>query len=522
MGLGLAASALVPACGLSPSTRLPSSTATQAAVRATHRPMPKKPSLRKPAVVPESTTNPPRAQSKSKARRKPINPQPTPNADAAGADIGAREIVVCVPVDRDEQSVRTFATFTADLNALADWLVACRIKTIAVESTSMYWIPLFQILETRGIHGHLVNARHVKHVPGRKSDVSDSQWLQYLHSVGLLNGSFRPAQDICAIRSLARHRDSLLEQAADQVRHMHKCLDQMNLQIHHVINDLTGVTGMAIIQAIVKGERDARVLAAHRDWRIKASAETVQKSLCGDWREEHLLVLRLALASWQHLRAQIAELDIEIQRRVQALDSRAEPEAKPLFTSMKRRNVSTNAPALGEVLRTEFYRVLGTDLTAVPGISVLTVQNFLSEIGPDLSKFKTIKYLTCWLGLCPGTKITGGKVMDARTRKGKPRFALQLRQAAQSLHGSRSALGARYRRLRSRLGAPKALTAIAHCLARIIYKLLTERCAYDESIFADMEEEHAKRQHQRLQRQAAAMGYTLVASTKPESTPPKT
>jgi transposase len=457
-----------------------------------------------------------KTKSKPGRPRKGVNIQPVIDPDAAGADIGAREIVVCVPADRDDHPVRTFATFTADLHALADWLVACRVRTIAMESTGMYWIPLYQILEVRGIEVRLVNARHVKHVPGRKSDVSDAQWLQHLHSVGLLSGSFRPPQAICAIRSLARHRESLLAQAADQVRHMQKCLDQMNLQIHHVIDDLTGTTGMAIIEAIVGGERDAKVLAALRNRRIKASLETVEKSLHGDWRGEHLLVLEMSLATWRHLRAQIDRLDADIANRVRALDTivvEGGHEAKPPIEGGRRRGRSANAPALGEMLREEFVRVLGTDLTAVPALGVLTVQSFVSEIGPDLGKFATAGAFVSWLGLCPGTKISGGKVLDARSRKGKPRFALLLRQAAQSLHSSHSALGARYRRLRSRLGAPQALTAMAHCLARIIYKLVTHRCAYDESIFNTLEAEHERRQHQRLSRQASAMGYTLTPVT---------
>ena len=443
---------------------------------------------------------------------------PVIKPDAAGADIGAREIVVCVPADRPGDTIRTFATFTEDLEALADWLAQCKIRTIAMESTGMYWIPLYQILEARGIEVLLVNARHVKHVPGRKSDVSDSQWIQFLHSVGLLRGSYRPPQDICAMRSLTRHRESILASAADQMRHMHKCLDQMNLQIHHVIADISGATGMAIIEAIVAGERDPKRLAAHRDYRIKASAATIEKSLRGDWREEHLLVLRLALASWQHLRQQIEQLDTEIARRVLALQDAVEMAAKPFAAQAPSRITSCNAPAGSALLRAEYYRVLGTDLTAVPGISILTVQAFLSEIGPDLSKFRSASAFACWLGLCPGTKISGGKVLDARSRKGKCRFALQLRQAAQSLHSSRSSLGVRYRRMRSRMGAPKALTAMAHCLTRIIYRLVTAKEIYDESIFAQMEVEHAKRQYQRLQRQALAMGFNLVPTAPPTPT----
>lgn len=520
VGPGPAASALVPALRAEPVDEIAFSNRHPGCCSRRSHPMPKT-SPHKPALAGSKTEAGRRKSAKS--GRKGVTLQPVIDPDAAGADIGAREILVCVPADRDELPVRTFTTFTQDLHALADWLVACRIKSIAMESTGMYWIPLFQILEARGITVQLVNARHVKHVPGRKSDVSDCQWLQYLHSVGLLRGSFRPPQDICAIRSLARHRDSLLAQAADQVRHMHKCLDQMNLQIHHVINDLTGTTGMAIIEAIVKGERDARTLATHRDQRIKASLETVEKSLRGDWREEHLLVLRMALASWQHLRAQVGELDAEIARRVRALDadsSGAQEPGKPPVPTGKRLNFSANAPAQSEALRQEFRRVLGTDLTEVPAISVLTVQSFISEVGTGVDKFKSAKHFASWLGLCPGTKISGGKVLDARSRQGKPRFALQLRQAAQSLHGSRGALGARYRRLRSRHGAPKALTAMAHCLARILYKLVSERRAYDDSIFATLEAEHDKRQHQRLQRQATTLGYTLVPTPNPPAANP--
>lgn len=455
-----------------------------------------------------------------KPGRRPKVSLPSINPDAAGADIGAREIVVCVPADRAEDPVRTFATFTRDLHALVDWLAECRVTTIAMESTGMYWIPLYQILNDRGIDVRLVNARHVKHVPGRKSDVSDCQWIQYLHSVGLLRGSFRPPQEICAIRSLVRHRTSLLDQAADQVRHMHKCLDQMNLQIHHVISDLTGTTGMAIIEAIMAGERDARVLAAHRDRRIKASTQIIEESLRGDWREEHLLVLRLALATWKHLSEQVAELDENVRRRVEALEDRVSAAGDPAPVlpaagkhTRRRHKASANAPACAGIMHDEFRRVLGTDLTAIPGLSVLTVQAFVSEIGPDLGRFANASHFASWLGLCPGTKISGGKVLDARSRPGKHRFALLLRQAAQSLHSSKSALGARYRRLRSRLGAPKALTAMAHCLTRIIYQLVSHRQEYDESIFVRMEAEHARRQHRRLERQAAAIGFDLVPAT---------
>jgi transposase len=443
---------------------------------------------------------------KSPRGGRPTRPAPTLHPNAAGIDIGAREISVCVPAGRDPQPVRTFQTFTDSLQELARWLVACGVDTVAMESTGNYWIPLHQVLCEHGLAVALVNARHVRHVPGRKSDVLDCQWLQYLHSVGLLHGSFRPAQEICAVRSLVRYREGLLAQAADQIRAMHNAFDQMNVQLHHVLSDLSGKTGLAILRAIVAGERDAKALAAHRDPRLKATPQTVERSLQGDWRAEHLLVLELAFASWEHLRAQIERIDKEIAKLVARLRSEAAEPAPPAAPA-KRRAVSANQPAWE--MRGEFHRVFGTDLTAVPGLSCLTVQTLLSEVGADFSRFRKVQSFVSWLGLCPDTKITGGKVMDARSRRGKPRLARALRQASVCFHSERGAMGARYRRLRSHLGAPKALTAMAHLLARIIYALVTTRKPYDETIFAKLEEHHLQRQHARLAKTAKAMGYSL-------------
>jgi len=437
---------------------------------------------------------------------------PAPRHDVAGADIGAREIALCVPAGRDPQPVRTFATFTADLQAAVAWLQRCGVQSVAMESTGLYWLAFAQLLAAAQIEVVLVNARHVRHVPGRKSDLLDCQWLQYLHSVGLLRSSFRPADALCAVRSLTRHRESLLAQAADQVRHAHKAMIQMNLQLQHVIDDLSGSTGTAIVEAILAGERDPQVLARLRDPRIKASRETLAKSLHGDWRSEHLLVLRLAWESWQHCRRQIAELDAQIQTRVRQLEGRVT--VAPLFPAApgpkKRTNPSANQPAGAETLRAEYQRIFGTDLTAVPGISLLTVQSFLSEVGPDLSAFPTAAAFCSWLGLCPGTKISGGRVLGARTRRGKTRFARHLRQAALGLHRAHNALGERYRRLRARLGAPKALTALAHLLARILYQLVTTATAYDQSHFAQLEAEHTAHRLKRFQAQAKAFGFTLT------------
>src|ERR1700681_1184687 len=251
------------------------------------------------------------------------------NPNAAGVDVGATEIYIAVPPDRDEQPVRHFATFTEDLQAAAAWLKSCHIETVAMESTGVYWIPLFQILEEQGFTVFLVNARYVKNVPGRKSDVSDCQWLQYLHSVGLLRGSFRPEQAVCSVRSILRHRDSLVQMGSSHVQHMQKALDQMNLQLHHVISDITGMTGVAILEAILAGERNPHTLATLRDRRIKASADTIAKSLVGDYRHEHLFTLRQSLVAFRHYQELIGECDIEIAQYLEAFESKVDPPVDP-------------------------------------------------------------------------------------------------------------------------------------------------------------------------------------------------
>ena len=433
--------------------------------------------------------------------------------DVAGADIGAREITICVPARSAREPVRTFATFTVDLQAAVTWLQSCQVRSVAMESTGLYWLPLAQLLAEADIEVVLVNARHVRHVPGRKSDVLDCQWLQYLHSVGLLKSSFRPADALCGLRSLTRHRDSLLAQAASQVRHAQKALTQMNLQIHHVIDDLTGTTGTAIIEAILAGERDPVILARLRDPRVKASREVIAKSLEGHWRAEHLLVLRMAWETRQHYLRQIAELEKEIHRRTTQLERAVgapEPVAPAEPRESVKRSKSKNQPAFAEDLRAHYTRIFGTDLTRIPSIDILTVQALLSEVGPDLGAFPTAHAWASWAGLCPGTKITGGQPISNRTRRGKPRIARMLRQSALGLHGSKSALGARYRRLRGKLGAPKALTAMAHLLMRIIYKLITTATDYNDSIYATIEAEYHQQRLKRLESTAASLGYALI------------
>jgi transposase len=468
----------------------------------------------------------PKASTKKASSRRPARAKTTPNhpkihPHAAGIDIGATALHVAVPLDCDPQPVRTFATFTEDLQALADWLAHCGVQTVAMESTGVYWIPIFQILEARGLEVCLVNARHVKNVPGRKTDVSDCQWLQYLHSVGLLQASFRPPAHVCAVRSLWRHRGNLVRYASSHVLHMQKALTQMNLQLHNVISDLTGKTGSAIVEAIIHGVRDVEKLAALRDPRIKADAQTIAKSLVGDWKEEHLFTLRQAWASYAHYRQLVAECDLELARYLSAFETRIEVQAAPAeessATSALPRKPGRPRALRSEVdfaLRSELHRILGVDLTLIPGVHTTVVHTFVSEVGVSVERFSDAKHFASWLALCPDNRITGGKVLSAATRQVKSRTAHALRLAAATLHRSKSTLGDYFRRMKARLGSPAAITATAHKLARIIYHLVKNRCPYDASIFAAEEERQRLRREKNLHRQAAAMGLRLVPLTE--------
>src|SRR5262245_19147028 len=320
-------------------------------------------------------------------RKKRVQDLPVLHRDAAGIDVGASEVYVAVPADRDTEPVRSFATFTRDLHTLADWLQRCGIKSIAMESTSVYWIPLHQILEERGFEVCLVNAQHVKNVPGRKTDVSDCQWLQYLHSVGLLRSSFRPSAEICAIRSLWRHRASLIQMAAEHVMHIQKALDQMNLQVHRVLSDITGLSGLRILDAILAGKRDPVPLARLCHSRVKTGHDTVAKSLEGDYRSEHVFALRQSLAGYRYYQGLIAEVDKEIQRHLADLKTVADTDAEPQRTKKTAYQRRHYEPKPFD-LRGELYRIFGVDLTDIPGISAVTAHTILCEIGTDVSQFR--------------------------------------------------------------------------------------------------------------------------------------
>lgn len=429
--------------------------------------------------------------------------------NAAGIDIGATEIYIAVPEDRSPETVRQFGTFTEDLHKAAQWLRDCNIESIAMESTGVYWIPIFQILDSYGFEIILVNARHVKNVPGRKTDVQDCQWLQYLHSVGLLRGSFRPDQDVCAVRSLLRHRDTMVKAASSHVQHIQKALTQMNFQIHNVISDIVGVTGLAIIDAILSGERDRKALAELADPRIKADRQTIIKSLEGDFRPEHLFTLKQALLSYRHYQQMIKDCDMEIESHLKAFDSRIDLDENPLPPSKgSKRKPKDTEP--GFDLQSHMHRLFGTDLTRIDGISTLTSHVIFTEVGPDLSKFPTANHFCSWLGLSPQNKISGGKILSSGTRPGSNRAAHALRLAANALLRSKSYLGNYYRRMRSRHGAPKAITATAHKLARIIYHLIKHQKPFDESIFAKQEKRHQERMKRRLIKQAKSFGLQVV------------
>jgi transposase len=445
------------------------------------------------------------------SKAKTATPQlPTLHLHAAGIDIGAREIYVAVPPNSCARPVRSFPTFTEDLHALRDWLQACGVTTVAMESTGVYWIPLFQILEAAGIEVCLVNARHCKNLPGRKTDVQDCQWLQYLHSVGLLRGSFRPADQVCAVRTILRHRDALVRGASRCVSHLHKALTQMNVQLQHVISDLTGVTGLAILEAILAGERDPQKLAALKDHRIKASRDVLAKSLRGDWRPEHLFTLKQTHALWQQHQTLITACDAEIAALLKTFDARVDVAATPLppaKTSHKK--AQRNEPHFDA--RTECYRVLGVDLTAVPGFQTPTVLVLLCELGPEFAaKFPTAKHFGSWLGVCPDNRITGGKIYSVRTRDVKSRVAEALRLAAQSLWRAQNYFGDLYRRWKARLGGPKAITAMAHKLARILWHLLKYKQPFNPEVFAKAEGKMKRQKLARLQNLAATLNYQLV------------
>jgi len=423
--------------------------------------------------------------------------------NAAGIDIGSAAHFVAVPPDRDDEPVREFPSFTAELHRLADWLDACNVDTVAMESTGVYWIPLFELLESRGFTVLLANARSVKNVSGRKSDVLDCQWLQQLMSYGLLGGAFRPTEQVCVLRALTRQRAMLLRSQARHVQHMQKALTQMNIQLANVISDVVGETGQRILRAIVAGERDGLALARLKNARIHASEQEIAASLQGSWRAEHLFALKQALDAFDFCAQQLSECDAQIEAQLQNLHICEDEPAKG-----KKRTRARNAPRFD--LRTQLFRMCGVDLTRIDGVDVTTALAVISEVGVDMSRFKSDKHFASWMGLCPGTRITGGKVISGKTKRCANRAAQALRLAAAALRTSQSALGAYYRRLCARMDKPKAVTAAAHKLARLIYAMLTKGQEYTDAGQDYFEERYRQRVLHNLAQRAKAMGMQLT------------
>jgi len=427
--------------------------------------------------------------------------------DAAGLDVGNSVHYVAVRPDRDPDSVRRFECFTADLHRLADWLVQCRVTTVAMQSTGVYWIPLYEILEERGLEVFLVTGRHTKNLPGRKSDVQESQWLLKLHTYGLLRNSFHPPADIRVVRTYWRQRGDHVHAVSTCIQRMQKVLTQMNIQLANVISDLSGWTGQRIVRAILAGERDPDTLAALSHPGIHATRQTISKSLEGTWQPDLVFVLQQEVATYDACQQRIAACDQALEQHLQHLATKAGAPATP-HAPKRRRKAGSHAPQFD--LRGELHRISGVDLTRIDGIDVGVAQTVVSEVGVDMTRWATEAHFASWLGLCPDNRISGDRVLRTGTRHVVNRAATALRLAATTLRRSQSYLGAQYRRLRSTLGAPKAITAMAHKLARLVYRMLRWGHEYVDKGLQFYEERHHQQQVHLLIKRAAKFGLQVV------------
>jgi transposase len=438
--------------------------------------------------------------------------------NAAALDIGSEEIVVAVPPDRDPEPVHVFQTFTDDLHALVAWLLACGIDTVAMESTGVFWIPIYELLEQANIAPYLVNARHVKTVPGRKTDWNDAQWLQKLHALGLLQGSFRPDAEIRTLRTLARYRAELIERRAPHINHMIQALKHMNIQLNLVLTDITGMSGMAMLRAIIAGERDPLQLAVFRQPGCKHSEAEIVKALTGRWDDAQIFILTQSVELFDYYSTKIEACDGQLEQQYQAMESRWEKDA-PLPDLPPAKGESKSKNAMSFNARAQIARVIGVDLVAVMGLSAITVQTIISEIGTDMERFPTVKHFCSWLGLAPRNDISGGKVLRSRTMNVHSRANQAFRQAAHSVARSHSSIGAYYRAMRARLGPKQAIVATAHKIARIVYHLLKTGEPYREESDTEYERKRQERDLKHLVRRAHKLCYTLarVPVTAPEA-----
>ncbi len=457
---------------------------------------------------------------KTRRAKDPTQGLQVTNPNAAAIDIGCAEHWVAVPPGRTEKPVRKFGCCTAELEALADWLVQCRVDTVVLEATGNYWVVLYDLLEARQLRPVVVNPRYAKNMSGKKGDIPDCQWMQKLHSYGLFANSFRPSEPLRALRTYLRQRESLVVAVGQSIQHMQKALTEMNVQLANVISDISGETGLRMIDALLAGERDPRRLAALKDGRIRASTAELARALAGHWKDEHLFVLEQARLSYAHYQEQILQCEQRIQQQMRAVESRlpqalplAEPEAaEPSGGQAGLKTLEPKPARQSFNLQTELRRIVGVDLTAIDGIGSVTALVILSEVGTDMSPWSTEKRFASWLGLCPDHRISGGKVLSRSTRPVVNRARNALRLAAYTLEHSHSALGAKYRRLKRKLGAPKAIVAMAHHLARLIYRMIKHGQDY---IDKGMEAYEAKYREQRvrwLQKQAKELNLKVVAA----------
>ena len=430
------------------------------------------------------------------------------HTEAAGIDVGGSEHWVAINPDRDAKPVRRFGCFTSDLHQLARWLVEKGVRSVAMQSTGVYWMPVFEVLEQHGLEVFLVNARHTKNVPGRKSDIQECQWLLKLHAFGLLNNSFQPTDEIRIARTLWRQRGNLVAEAARAIQRMQKILTERNVQLSTVLSDLSGVSGMNIIGAILKGERNPGTLAALVEPEVKATLRDIALSLEGNWRDELLFVLGQQRELYGFYQDQIADCDVRLRQHLETFGSKIDIETQPIGPKPKGKKGSKNAPHFD--LRIELYRITGIDWAQINGIDVLTAQTVIAETGADLSAFPSEKKFASWLGLCPANETSGGKVLKRRTRKVVNRASTAFRNSASTLLRSQSYLGAQYRRLRTRLGAPKAITAMARKLACLFYRLIKHGQQYVDKGIEFYEARCREQQIRSLAQKAQKLGLQLV------------
>ncbi len=484
------------------------------------------PQLYKPSHLTESSVSPKRskrrpkpspAKRKGRPRRDPTAGLQVANPNAAGIDIGCSEHWVAVPPGRAEPDVRRFGCCTADLEALTDWLVQCAVDTVVLEATGNYWVVLYDLLEARGLRPVVVNPRYAKNMSGKKGDLLDCRWMQKLHTYGLFANSFRPTEPLRALRTYLRQREGLVAAASQSIQHMQKALTEMNVQLANFISDISGETGLRIIDAMLSGQRDPEQLAALKDRRIRASTAQLAGALQGHWKAEQLFVLEQARLTYAHYQEQISQCDEAIQQQMRALPSRT-PQcsglaqtghgADPQAATGPSAQAQAGAFSLGEELR----RIVGVDLTAIDGIGPVTAQVILSELGTDMSPWPSEKHLASWLGLCPDHRISGGRILGRSTRPVVSRARNALRLAAYTLERSQSALGAKYRRLKRKLGAPKAVVAMAHHLARLIYRMIKYGQAYTDKGIAAYESKYRQQRIHWLEKQARELNLKIVAA----------